>query len=163
MVDHQPHPQSLQSYPKCMNRVSKSWTSWVATYFKMISGFCISRDWTHFLPPKLIKVTILVLKKWHFVYIFSRLAYPAPMATGKITQAFYIFRIPLSFFLRLNSSRLDKSSQVWRLLWFNQLLSSAKKLSQLWPLSFPLDYVRTSFNFQSCWESERNNNDITEY
>ena len=72
MVDHQPHPQSLQSYPKCMNRVSKSWTSRVATYFKMISGFCISRDWTHFLPPKLIKVTILVLKKWHFVWIITR-------------------------------------------------------------------------------------------
>ena len=167
MVDLQPQPQPLQSHPNCMNWISKSRTSGVATYFKMISGFCISRDWTHFLPPKLIKVTILVLKKWHFVYIFSRLAYTAPMATGKMTQAFYIFRIPLSFFLRLNSSRLVKSGLAIIMIWSAVILSK-KIVSALaielpaWLRSHFIQLLKCSWGLRS-WESERNNNNITEY
>ena len=73
----QPQPQPHQSNPKCMNWISKSRTSRVALYFKMISGFCISRDWTHFLPLKLMLTEFCLWKIWHFVYISTRPAGPA--------------------------------------------------------------------------------------
>ena len=58
----------FQSLPKCMNWISKSRTSRVATYFKMISGFCISQDWTHFLPPHIN--WFLSLKNLTFCLLF---------------------------------------------------------------------------------------------
>ena len=35
----------------------------------MISGFCISRDWTHFLPPKLMSTELCLWKIWLEIHL----------------------------------------------------------------------------------------------
>ena len=129
MVDLQPQPKPLQSNPKCMNWISKSRTSWVVSYFKMISGFCITWDWTHFLPPKLMCTQFCLWKIWRFVYIITCPASlgPAPMATEKIhclkMQMLFVRRLifaiislfrrmfTLSFIFSPNSQFSDRFSE----------------------------------------------------
>ena len=94
MVDLQPHPQPHQSHPKCMNWISKSRTSRVVPCFKIISGFCISRDWTYFLPPRPLKVTF-----WQFKFVEKmtqclHLHSPSlPVMAAVIFQSYLLFKI----------------------------------------------------------------------
>ena len=53
-----------------MNWISWSWTSRGLPYFKIISDVYITRDWSHFLPAKLMCTELCLRKIWHFVYFF---------------------------------------------------------------------------------------------
>ena len=123
MVDLQPQPELLQSHPNCMNWISESWTSEAVLYFKMISGFCISRDWTHFLPPKSMCTEFSLWKIWlEYIFVYFFYVGTAPTATGDFPTTKICSKILMNaqklweFYFRIASSFFfDCDHQILRL------------------------------------------------
>ena len=139
MVDLQYHPKPLQSHPKCMNRISKSRTLRGVPYFKMITGFCITRDWTHFLPLKLMCTEHCLWKNLTAVHVCLLFLWAMRPAHGVIPLFKNSIELPSYYFFSL---------------WFSQLFRRGNECL-LFTLLFYL-FVRFSARFSI---SRRNANE----
>ena len=159
MVDLQSQPQPPQSHPKCMNWISKSWTSRVAPYFKLISGSSISRDWTHFLPLKLMCGELCLWKIWLVVYFLAgtcaRPSWPS-LTIQKATAYFFekFFRIASYRLFFLQFSSIDCNYYV--MIWSAVLRNSGKNIFSALSMSEQLadwSFLFASPPLKSSWES----------
>ena len=174
MVDLQYHPKPLQSHPKCMNRISKSRTLRGVPYFKMITGFCITRDWTHFLPLKLMCTEHCLWKNLTAVHVCLLFLWAMRPAHGVIPLFKNSIELPSYYFFSLWFSQLFRRGNeclLFTLLFYlfvrlsdSQLDSQSRGATQMkWTQSWinrQVQRAETMFFAEDCWANHNiyNNN-----
>ena len=124
----------------------------------MISGFCISRDWTHFLPLKLMCGELCLWKIWLVVYFLAgtcaRPSWPSltiQKATANFFEKFFRIASYRLFFLQFSSIDCNYYVMIWSAVLRNsgKNIFSALSMSELADWSF----LFASPPLKSSWES----------